>query len=114
MFLRRCVLLRGVGWRRRADLGARRTKDLIKDQLPTKTDNIVLCPLTTLQMTVYKRFLSCSDVQTMLTINEPCTCGAKDDEGLPWAKGKCCARGWTKVRRTSFGEEGTALIQMRR
>ncbi|KAG9049900.1 hypothetical protein FS837_008662 [Tulasnella sp. UAMH 9824] len=44
----------------------RRTKDLIKDQLPQKVDKVVFCPLTKTQTEVYERFLATDDVQLML------------------------------------------------
>lgn len=92
-------------------LVVRRTKDLIKDQLPVKTDNIVLCPLTPLQLSVYKTFLASEDVQTMLTIRDPCLCGKTDDEGAPWPKGKCCHQGWVKVRWRRLSRKGTVLME---
>ncbi|KAG8882394.1 hypothetical protein FRB97_008298 [Tulasnella sp. 331] len=48
----------------------RRTKDLIKDQLPVKTDKVVFCPLTKTQISVYQRFLSTEDVQLMIRKDE--------------------------------------------
>lgn len=54
----------------------RRTKDLIKDQLPRKFDEVVFCPLTETQIEVYKRFIATQDVQLMVRKDEPCDCGA--------------------------------------
>ncbi|KAI0060152.1 hypothetical protein BV25DRAFT_986960 [Artomyces pyxidatus] len=55
----------------------RRTKDIIKDQLPKKTDEIVFCPLTPKQVEVYKRILNMEGVQNMIRKDEPCDCGSK-------------------------------------
>ncbi|KAG8964466.1 hypothetical protein FRC03_001782 [Tulasnella sp. 419] len=62
----------------------RRTKDIIKDQLPKKIDKVVFCPLTKTQIEVYKRFLATEDVQLMLRKDEPCQCGSKK------TRGRCC------------------------
>ncbi|KAG8970385.1 hypothetical protein FRC05_000631 [Tulasnella sp. 425] len=62
----------------------RRTKDLIKDQLPQKVDKVVFCPLTKTQTAVYERFLATEDVQLMLRKDEPCDCGSKKK------RGSCC------------------------
>ncbi|KAG8991647.1 hypothetical protein FRB94_000918 [Tulasnella sp. JGI-2019a] len=62
----------------------RRTKDLIKDQLPTKIDKVVFCPLTKTQITVYQRFLDTEDAQLMITKDDKCDCGRKQK------RGKCC------------------------
>lgn len=75
------------------------TKDDVKLQLPPKTDNVVLCPLTSLQQRVYRRLLTLEDVQIMLTADDPCPCGARDPQGLPYRRGSCCEQEWTKVRK---------------
>ncbi|KAF8331979.1 P-loop containing nucleoside triphosphate hydrolase protein [Cantharellus anzutake] len=62
----------------------RRTKKLIEDQLPKKFDEVVFCPLTPLQLQVYKRFLDTEDVQLMLGKDGPCDCGSQKP------RGKCC------------------------
>lgn len=74
----------------------RRTKEIIKDQLPTKTDYIVLCPMTQTQYDVYLRFVRSKDVKDIRDHDEPCECGAEDDEGLPYARGNCCGDDWGK------------------
>ena len=56
-------------------------KDLIKDQLPEKTDMVVFCPLTKIQVDVYKRFLALPDMQLMIRKDEPCDCGRPLAEG---------------------------------
>ncbi|GAA6062189.1 hypothetical protein JCM10212_001353 [Sporobolomyces blumeae] len=75
----------------------RRTKESVKLQLPRKRDNVVLCPLTTLQKDVYRRILDLEDVKIMLTADDPCPCGARDEQGLPYKRGSCCEQGWTKL-----------------
>ncbi|KAG8908777.1 hypothetical protein FRB99_003015 [Tulasnella sp. 403] len=62
----------------------RRTKELIKHQLPEKVDKVVFCPLTKTQVDVYERFLATEDVQLMLHKDEPCDCG----KGAK--RGNCC------------------------
>ncbi|GAA5906753.1 hypothetical protein JCM8208_006377 [Rhodotorula glutinis] len=77
----------------------RRTKDdrNVQLQLPPKTDNVVLCPLTPLQQRVYRRLLQLEDVQIMLTADDPCPCGERDEKGLPYRRGSCCEQEWTKL-----------------
>ncbi|KAF9649557.1 hypothetical protein BDM02DRAFT_3229957 [Thelephora ganbajun] len=55
----------------------RRTKDIIKDQLPHKFDRVVFCPLTGTQTAVYERLLQTSNVQNILRRKEECDCGSK-------------------------------------
>lgn len=94
-----------------------RTKDLIKDQLPKKRDHVVLCPLTTLQVDVYKRvhplfptramrrltprrrqLLQLKDVQDILHADDPCPCMQhQDSHGRPYKLGKCCRQDWTEL-----------------
>ncbi|KZT50905.1 hypothetical protein CALCODRAFT_504196 [Calocera cornea HHB12733] len=59
----------------------RRTKDIIKDQLPTKTDNVVFCKLMPRQAEVYKLFLAHPDVEIIVKHNELCECGSKEKRG---------------------------------
>ncbi|GAA5973582.1 hypothetical protein JCM11641_007134 [Rhodosporidiobolus odoratus] len=75
----------------------RRTKDSVKLQLPKKTDNVVLCPLTELQKEVYRRLISLKDVEVMLTADDPCPCGERDEDGLRYKRGSCCEQNWTKL-----------------
>ncbi|KAF8258164.1 P-loop containing nucleoside triphosphate hydrolase protein [Lactarius quietus] len=53
----------------------RRTKDIIKNQLPKKYDEVVFCPLTEKQTEVYKRILGMEAVQNMIKKDEWCSCG---------------------------------------
>nr|XP_045228808.1 DNA excision repair protein ERCC-6-like 2 isoform X3 [Macaca fascicularis] len=52
----------------------RRTKALIKDQLPKKEDRMVYCSLTDFQKAVYQTVLETEDVTLILQSSEPCTC----------------------------------------
>lgn len=54
----------------------RRTKTLIKDQLPKKEDRIVYCSLTDFQKAVYQTVLETEDVTLILQSSEPCTCSS--------------------------------------
>ncbi|KAJ3546730.1 hypothetical protein NMY22_g1941 [Coprinellus aureogranulatus] len=56
----------------------RRTKDVIKAQLPKKIDNVVFCRLTDLQIAVYKRILRLEAVQNLINRQQPCECGSKE------------------------------------
>ena len=62
----------------------RRTKDLIRDQLPKKTDRVVFCPLTATQADAYQRFLDSEIVQKIKNSSEFCHCGSGKKQG--W----CC------------------------
>ncbi|CAL1697934.1 unnamed protein product [Somion occarium] len=67
----------------------RRTKSIIKDQLPEKIDEVVFCPLTLQQIEVYKRILSSKQVQDLVRKDEPCECGSR-------AKRKDCCHPYEK------------------
>lgn len=54
----------------------RRTKTLIKGQLPKKEDRMVYCSLTDFQKAVYQTVLDTEDVALILTSSQPCTCGS--------------------------------------
>ncbi|KAL2426705.1 DNA excision repair protein ERCC-6-like 2 [Exophiala dermatitidis] len=62
----------------------RRTKSLIKDQLPKKTDRVVFCPLTPTQAEAYQNFLESDVVQYIKTSSQLCECGSGKKAG--W----CC------------------------
>ncbi|KAL5520387.1 hypothetical protein ACEPAG_9611 [Sanghuangporus baumii] len=68
----------------------RRTKDLIRHQLPEKIDEVVFCPLTRQQITVYKRILAHRKKRVKINASgvrpdvELCDCGS----GL--IRTKCC------------------------
>ncbi|XP_074186358.1 DNA excision repair protein ERCC-6-like 2 isoform X3 [Rhinolophus sinicus] len=54
----------------------RRTKTLIKDQLPNKEDRMVYCSLTDFQKAVYQTVLETEDVTLILQSSDPCTCSS--------------------------------------
>lgn len=54
----------------------RRTKALIKEQLPKKDDRVVYCSLTDFQHTVYETVLKSEDVTLLLRSSEKCDCGS--------------------------------------
>ncbi|TFK17535.1 hypothetical protein FA15DRAFT_604879 [Coprinopsis marcescibilis] len=55
----------------------RRTKDIIRDQLPKKTDQVVFCPLTRAQISAYKNILEMEEVQNLIKRDQPCDCGSR-------------------------------------
>ncbi|XP_034727507.1 DNA excision repair protein ERCC-6-like 2 isoform X1 [Etheostoma cragini] len=62
----------------------RRTKALIKEQLPKKDDRVVYCSLTDFQQTVYQTVLDTEDVMLMLRSSEKCDCQSGR------TRGRCC------------------------
>lgn len=78
------------------DLQLRRTKAEILHELPSKSDHIVLCPMTASQRTAYKNLLASDDVVNMMQHAQPCPCGRKNAKGQPLLRGKCCDQGWSK------------------
>ncbi|KAG9217766.1 hypothetical protein CCMSSC00406_0003545 [Pleurotus cornucopiae] len=68
----------------------RRTKEIIKHQLPKKIDEVVFCPLTEVQIDVYKRLLAMEPVQNLIRKDEMCPCGSQEkrkDCCFPFAAG---------------------------
>ncbi|SCZ94830.1 BZ3500_MvSof-1268-A1-R1_Chr12-1g03686 [Microbotryum saponariae] len=76
----------------------RRTKHQpsVKLQLPKKTDNLVLCPLTPLQRQAYQNITATDEVQMILTADQPCPCGRTDSQGLHLKRGNCCNQDWSE------------------
>ncbi|TKA73627.1 hypothetical protein B0A55_07491 [Friedmanniomyces simplex] len=62
----------------------RRTKALLADQLPKKSDRVVFCPLTETQSEAYNNFCDSEIVRTIREASEPCNCGSGKKQG--W----CC------------------------
>ncbi|KAJ7079572.1 RAD26-like SNF2 family DNA-dependent ATPase [Mycena belliarum] len=54
----------------------RRTKSIIAHQLPSKTDEVVFCPLTSVQIDVYKKILDMDEIKYALNRDELCECGS--------------------------------------
>lgn len=72
------------------ELMLRRTKALIADQLPKKYDKVVFCPLAPEQLRAYRDLMHTQDVEDLRLSRDLCECGAVDDEGAPYRRGKCC------------------------
>jgi SNF2 family DNA or RNA helicase len=68
------------------DVMLRREKSLIADQLPTKEDVILTCPMTALQEKLYLNVLNSEDGKRLLILKQPCDCGSRNPHG------KCCGR----------------------
>jgi len=62
----------------------RRTKAIIKDQLPKKSDRVVFCPLTSTQAQAYQNYLDSDIVEHIKNSGNICECGSKKKAG--W----CC------------------------
>ncbi|SMQ44913.1 unnamed protein product [Zymoseptoria tritici ST99CH_3D7] len=62
----------------------RRTKALIADQLPKKSDRVVFCPLTKTQADAYNNFCDSEIVHAIRDYAEPCYCGSGKKQG------SCC------------------------
>jgi SNF2 family DNA or RNA helicase len=62
----------------------RRTKTLIADQLPKKTDKVVFCPLTETQRLAYENLMECEDIELIKHRSEKCDCGSN------LTRGACC------------------------
>uniref|UniRef100_A0A669F5M9 Excision repair cross-complementation group 6-like 2 n=1 Tax=Oreochromis niloticus TaxID=8128 RepID=A0A669F5M9_ORENI len=55
----------------------RRTKAIIKEQLPKKDDRVVYCSMTEFQQTVYQAVLDSEDVTLLLRSSEKCDCHSR-------------------------------------
>ncbi|GAB1599533.1 hypothetical protein Ahia01_000230600 [Argonauta hians] len=64
----------------------RRTKDVIKDQLPNKDDNIVFCKLSDVQRKLHDAISQNEDFQNILKAAQLCSCGSGK------IRTKCCAK----------------------
>lgn len=64
----------------------RRTKKLIANQMPKKTDRVVFCPLTEAQVAAYKTFLNSEILEYIKSSSDDCTCGSEKKAG--W----CCKK----------------------
>ncbi|GAB7365109.1 hypothetical protein MBLNU230_g6199t1 [Neophaeotheca triangularis] len=62
----------------------RRPKTLIADELPKKTDRVVFCKMTDLQIEAYNTFCDSDVVTAMREANNPCDCSSGKKQG--W----CC------------------------
>ncbi|KAI9891428.1 MAG: hypothetical protein M1814_002747 [Vezdaea aestivalis] len=75
----------------------RRMKTLLADQLPSKSDRVVFCPLTDTQRSAYERCLTSELFDLIRSANEPCSCGTlgrkrgwchhiETSNGLKWSQ----------------------------
>ena len=62
----------------------RRLKDMIKDELPSKSDRVVFCPLTDVQSDAYGNIVDSEIVTAIKESTNPCACGSGKTQG--W----CC------------------------
>ena len=62
----------------------RRLKDMIKDELPSKSDRVVFCPLTDVQSDAYMNAVDSEIVNAIKESANPCACGSGKGQG--W----CC------------------------
>ncbi|KAK0547791.1 hypothetical protein OC845_003930 [Tilletia horrida] len=69
----------------------RRDKRIIADQMPKKRNNLVFCPLTDEQVTVYRALLRFHNSGNFEVAQNPCGCGRKHPKtGEPMETGQCC------------------------
>uniref|UniRef100_A0AAY5L448 Excision repair cross-complementation group 6-like 2 n=1 Tax=Esox lucius TaxID=8010 RepID=A0AAY5L448_ESOLU len=73
----------------------RRTKSLIKEQLPKKDDKVVYCSLTSFQEAVYQEVLDTEDVKLLLRSSEKCDCHSRR------TRRECCYKANAKGVRVS-------------
>lgn len=66
----------------------RRDKSVIKDLLPPKTDNVVFCAMSPLQLEIYKRAMQSQIIARLLQWVSPCPCELSDK-----TYAKCCGAG---------------------
>lgn len=59
----------------------RRTKALIADQLPKKSDRVVFCPLTDTQADAYQNLVDSDIVEGLRNSGKPCDCGSEKTRG---------------------------------
>ena len=62
----------------------RRMKTLIADQLPKKSDKVVFCPLTEMQVQAYENLVDCDLIATIRHASDSCDCGSEKKFGY------CC------------------------
>ena len=64
-----------------------RPKSIIADQLPSKSDRVVYCPLTDTQAKAYRNLSDSEIFRTLRTFQDPCKCGSGKKSSA------CCAKG---------------------
>lgn len=71
----------------------RRTKALIADQMPTKSERIVFCPLAQEQNAAYRALCDLPEVKKLREWGSACPCGRLDDQGRRYKAKNCCSQG---------------------
>ena len=64
----------------------RKKKDVLRDALPSKADNVVFCELAPLQLRVYRRLLDTVEFSLLARADEPCDCESGE------RRARCCHR----------------------
>ncbi|KAK3377882.1 P-loop containing nucleoside triphosphate hydrolase protein, partial [Podospora didyma] len=75
----------------------RRLKSLIAHQLPKKSDKVVFCPLTDIQIEAYQNFLDGYTINIVRTVQDPCLCGSGRKRGWCCYKTLQDGRPWMSV-----------------
>ncbi|XP_076066387.1 uncharacterized protein LOC143039912 isoform X2 [Oratosquilla oratoria] len=71
----------------------RRTKKLISNQLPSKTDQVVYCRMSQFQKLIYEGMYKIPELQEILLSFDPCPCGENK------TRGGCCYKTEDRVNR---------------
>ncbi len=64
----------------------RKKKEVLRDALPSKVDNVVFCELAPLQLRVYRRLLDTPEFSLLARADEPCDCESGE------RRARCCYR----------------------
>ena len=64
----------------------RKKRDVLRDALPSKVDNVVFCELAPLQLRVYRRLLDTPEFSLLARADESCDCGSGE------RRARCCHR----------------------
>ena len=56
----------------------RKKRDVLRDALPSKVDNVVFCELAPTQLRVYRRLLDTAEFSLLARADEPCDCESGD------------------------------------
>eukprot|EP01129_Flabellula_baltica_P009493 TRINITY_DN3886_c0_g1_i2.p1 TRINITY_DN3886_c0_g1~~TRINITY_DN3886_c0_g1_i2.p1 ORF type:complete len:1005 (+),score=232.62 TRINITY_DN3886_c0_g1_i2:1-3015(+) len=74
----------------------RRDSSIIEDLLPGKTDHIVFCKMSPLQITCYRRLIQSDMYQKLISLNNPCACGSFLESVKCCLSEKKCGISWKK------------------
>ena len=64
----------------------RKKRDVLRDALPSKVDNVVFCELAPTQLRVYRRLLDTAEFSLLARADEPCDCESGE------RRARCCHR----------------------